>query len=293
MKGSRGMELERFIEALAHQLDVAQDALRLKALTGRPLTWALKDLEIDLKVFPETDANGTVRWRNAGPGEEGASTVKLSFTTITREMVEENTFAYEREDDPRSIEELGTDLSAEARQRLEMVGVRTIGQYRRLAEKQPEAVRMHTGIPALDLQAALARSALPTVRGHEVVRRGGQELVRIQGANLYDGINPEVKLAGDPVEVLEATPKALLVRPLAHHVEGQVEVEVGGERATGFFRLPRQRNGHADNADGAVGADNPHAPSANGDGSAHSQDDAWDTASGAWRPAETPTGGGR
>ncbi|WP_428267246.1 hypothetical protein [Haliangium sp.] len=284
MKASGGMEVKSFLEALAHQLDVAQDALRLKALTGRPLTWALKDLEIDLKVFVELDAQGVMRWRTAGPNEQGASTVRLSFTTITREMVEENTVAYELEDDPRSIDELGTELDPDARRRLEIIGVRTVGQYRRVTERQPEAVQMHTGIPALELQAALSRSARPTVRGQDVVRRGGQELVRIQGANLYDGVTPEVRLAGDPVEVVEATPKALLVRPLSHHGEGQVEVEVSGQRATGFFRLPGRETPAAGAAAGATVA--PHEPAGPGRGNGH--DDAWDAASGAWQPPGGP-----
>lgn len=283
MSGGNGMEVTQFLQALAHQLDLAQDGLRLKVLTGRPLTWALKDLEIDLKVFIELDNKGVMRWRTAGPNEQGASTVRLSFTTITREMVEENTFAYELEDDPRSIDELGKDLSPEARRSLEMAGVRTVGQYKRLARSQPDAIQMHTGIPVLDLQAALIRSSRPTVRGHEVVERGGEEMVRIQGANLYDGVTPEVRLAGEPVEVVEASPQALLVRPLSHHVEGPVEVHLSGERATGFFRLPRrQQNGGPQNAAPQDGRpQNGASPSA--PAGAAGENTAWDTASDAWR----------
>ncbi|MGE5047948.1 MAG: hypothetical protein ACM3PC_05230, partial [Deltaproteobacteria bacterium] len=69
------------------------------------------------------------------------------------------------------------------------------------------------------------------------MRRDGGPLLRIQGVNLSDGSTPEVRLAGELVEVLEAKPQQLLVRPRSHHDEGPIEVRVGGERATGWFRL--------------------------------------------------------
>ena len=247
------LEVTAFLQAIAHQLDLAQDALRLKARTGRPLTWALKDLDIDLQVFVEIDRQGTMRWRTAGPNETGASTVKLSFTTITREMVEENTFAFELDEDPRSLDHLDGDLTPEARHRLQLAGIRTVGQYRRVAEEQPEAVQLHTGIPALDLQAALRRSSRPVVTGHEVVDGpDGEPLVRIRGANLKNGVDPDVRLSGEPVQVLRAAKNEVLVRPLSHHVDGQVEVKVGSERATGWFRVPA-RAARADGWTDALG----------------------------------------
>jgi hypothetical protein len=53
--------------------------------------------------------------------------------------------------------------------------------------------------------------------------------------NLSDGGVPEVRLSGEPVPVIEASAGELLVRPLAHHVDGPIEVIVTGERATGFY----------------------------------------------------------
>ncbi len=237
MSGNRPTEVREFLQAIAHQLDLAQDALRVKVQSGRPLTWALKDLDIDLKVFVEMGPDAKMRWRTAGPNETGASTVKLSFTTITRDVVEENTFAWEREEDPRGLDALKGELDESQRRHLDLLGVRTVGQYRRVASRNPRAVQASTGIPTLDLQAALRRSARPAITGHSVEHRpDGQRLVRIQGANL-DREAPEVLLAGEPVEVLEASSQELLVRPLAHHDEGEVEVRVGNEHAKGWFRV--------------------------------------------------------
>lgn len=245
-QSSRGVPADDFLQAIAEQLDKAQDSLALKARTGRPLTWALRDFKISLQVFVELDAaTGQVLWRTAGPNESGASTVNLEFTTITKPMIEENSYSVLDESDARPIESIGiaADLDDEDKLRLRRLGVRTVGQLRRLApaneRQQLDAIGELASIPVGKLEAALRASARPSVQSQDTVRKGDQTFLRIRGANLHDGINTEVRLAGEPVEVVDARPNQLLVRPMEHHSSGQIEVLVGGERATGFFRLPQ------------------------------------------------------
>lgn len=242
--------VEEFLQALTAQLDRAQDTLALKVRTGRPLTWALKDLSIDLRVFVEVDADGRVLIRSAGANEEGASTVHLSLAAITRPMVEENSLSLHDELDPRTLDELRAAAAIDDadRRKLDLVGIRTVGQLRRLTnEATPAAVEATIGLPVDRLRALLEHAARPAVTGHEVVRRDGGPALRILGVNLSDGSTPEVRLAGDPVEVLEARPQHLVVRPRSHHDEGPIEVQVGPDRATGWFRIarPAARSGAA------------------------------------------------
>jgi len=247
---SGAVPVDEFVQAVGAQLDRAQDALALKVSGGnRPLTWALKDLQIELRVFVEFDDRGRLMLRSAGPNEKEASALHFSFTTITRPMVEENSYQYQRETDPRSIEDFrgSAEFDGDTQRKLDLLGVRTMGQLKQL---DPMAVQAVMGIPATKLQAALAASSRPAVTGQEVVARpDGVRLLKIRGANLYSGVLPEVRLAGQPVEVLDAQPNALLVRPLAIHDEGQVEVFADGHRATGWFRL-----GGAPGTNGANGA---------------------------------------
>ena len=265
--GSRGVPVEEFLAAIGEQLDRAQDALAIKARTGRPLTWALRDMKLALQIFVDVDAQGHVTWRNAGPNETGASTVNLEFTTITRPMIEENTYAMQDDSDARPLDTLGaaSELSDDDKLRLRRLGVRTVGQFRRLSPQGTSpgglaAIGDMVNIPVGKLEAALRASARPSITSHEVVRRPDETLLRVRGANLSDGIDTEVRLGGDPVEVLEARPHELLVRPLEHHRSGQIEVVVNGERATGFFRLPGPpvTNGQANGA--ASGHGNGHGP---------------------------------
>jgi hypothetical protein len=49
-------------------------------------------------------------------------------------------------------------------------------------------------------------------------------------------------------------PQQLVVRPRGHHDEGPIEVRVGGDRATGWFRMAT--------GNGRGGDSNGHAPQA-------------------------------
>jgi hypothetical protein len=243
---SAAFPIEDFVQSLTAQLDRAQDALALKVRAGRPLTFAIKDLSIDLRVFWEADRAGRVLVRHAGANEEGASTVHLMFTSITRSMVEENTISMGLDEDPRGIDELyGQDFDEGDRHRLEMVGVRTVGQLRRLSDStDAKSVETFIGVPVMRLRAALEAAARPTLTDVQPVRRGDRRLLRVRGANLSSDAPPEVTMSGEPVEVVEANDHELIVRPMGHHVEGPIEVNVSGATAKGFYALPPRPMGN-------------------------------------------------
>jgi len=130
-----------------------QDALRLKAV-NRPLTYALKDIALDLQVFAEVDAQGNVRFRSSGPNETGASTIRLGFTTITRPMIEENTVSLEMSRSPR-LDELGLDEGE--KKQLEQLGVRNAAQLQNLGNQtSATSVSRLTGISVERLREALS-----------------------------------------------------------------------------------------------------------------------------------------
>lgn len=123
-----GFLVEDFITSITTQLDRVQDALRIKAV-NRPLTYALKELHLELKVFVDMDAQGHVMLRAAGPNEAGASTLALDFTTITKPMIEENTISLAA---TRSTPLDNLGLKPEEQMRLERLGVTNVAQLDRL-----------------------------------------------------------------------------------------------------------------------------------------------------------------
>lgn len=152
MPSGAGYPIEEFLEAITAQLDQTQDALRLKAV-NRPLTFALKDFNVDLKVFVEMDREGRVTFRPAGPNESGASTVSIGFTTITRPMIEENTISMEMTQAP-SLAELG--LGQDDERRLARIGVRNGAQLRNLQRSAGEdTLSRHAGVNLERIRSAL------------------------------------------------------------------------------------------------------------------------------------------
>ena len=168
MSPGGGYPIEEFLEAITAQLDQTQDALRLKAV-NRPLTFALKDFNVDLKVFVEMDAEGRVAFRPAVPNEEGASTVSIGFTTITRPMIEENTISMEMAQAP-TLDELG--LQRDERRQLAKIGVRNAAQLRNLQQSAgTDTLSRHTGIDLGRIRGALD---LARPRLDDVVAEGPQ-----------------------------------------------------------------------------------------------------------------------
>jgi hypothetical protein len=167
MPAGAGYPIEDFLEAITAQLDQTQDALRLKAV-NRPLTFALKEFNVDLKVFVEMDQQGRVTFRPAGPNEEGASTVSIGFTTITRPMIDENTISMEMTQAP-TLGELG--LAGDEQRQLARIGVRNGAQLKNLQRSAGEdTLSRHTGVDLARIRGALdlARPRLEDI-GHEPV----------------------------------------------------------------------------------------------------------------------------
>lgn len=149
-----GFMVEEFISSITNQLDRVQDALRIKAV-NRPLTYALKELHLELKVFVDMDPQGQVLLRAAGPNEAGASTLAMDFTTITKPMIEENTISLAAS---RSTPLDNLGLKPEEQQKLERLGVTNLAQLERL--------KGSTGVSTVarmaDMSVDRLRSALQT-----------------------------------------------------------------------------------------------------------------------------------
>ncbi len=226
---SAGYPIEDFLEAITAQLDQTQDALRLKAV-NRPLTFALKDFNVNLQVFVEMNPEGKVTFRPAAPNEAGASTVSIGFTTITRPMIEENTVSMEMSQAP-SLTELGL---AEAEQRqLAKIGVRNGAQLRNLQRSAgEETLSRQTGVDLGRIKGALN---LARPRLEDIGASAAPE------APVLSAIEPQPKAGGGLADRLRQG-MASQGRPGMRRLEidpGAREIQIGGRNLIEGGRAPR------------------------------------------------------
>jgi hypothetical protein len=245
MNGSDvAVPIEDFVQALQAQLDRAQRAMHMKARNlNLPLTFALKDIAIDLRTHVEVVKN-QVRVRPAGASDHDASLLHLTLTTVTRPMIEENAFAMDATEE--RIDEV-QDISEEDRRKLEWAGLQTVRQLRQLHDQEGEAtIGRMADLPVERLRKALQKMVQPMVSRVETEdgETPAQKLLRIRGRNLMRQQVPKVEIEGEPVSVLQANDREVLLAPQAHQFGGilSIETEPNYATQTAFDLRPALRN---------------------------------------------------
>jgi hypothetical protein len=238
---SDGLPIEQFIQALQSQLDSVQETMAVKARAGIPLTFAVKDLSLDLRAHVDMTGSA-VQIRPAGPEDLQASTIHLALTTITRPMIEENTRALTDDTGEPSLKEvLGGDVSDDDRKRLEWAGIRSVSQLREVQRSAgSEVIGRVSNLPVDRLRAALENATRPRVRQVDIEPAGDDRPagLRIRGDNLVSEGPSLVRVAGRPARVRLASPQELVVEAPEGVLAGTLEIETApGARAAVDFDL--------------------------------------------------------
>jgi len=269
-----GVPFDVLIQSLTEQLDKAQATMALKARVGKlPMTFAVKEVSLDLRAFVQL-VDDDVYVRPAGPGDAGASSIKLALTTITRPMIEENAMNFQAEDPKFSLREaLGDHINAEDQRSLERIGVRSISQLNELRQAAgADVVARLARMPVNRLQQAMMAASAPritrvesqppsrepapahagpaTVPATKPARTLPQPTrIHVEAPLLRAGQLPVIRARGVPVPVVHALDQTLVLQPLAHQLGSEAELDFGdGQVAT--VRL----------TDGSVGAWLPTTP---------------------------------
>jgi len=230
-----GVPFDVFIQSLTDQLDKAQAAMALKARVAKlPLTFAVKDVSLDLRAFVQV-VDDDVFVRPSSPGDTEASTIKLTLTTITRSMVEENAVDFKAEEPQFSLHEvLQGHMSEEDQRRLERIGVRTVEQLTELRKTAgTDVVARLARMPVNRLQQALLAAAAPRVtqveagEGQANGRNGLAARVHLQAPGLRAGRIPFVRAAGQDVPVVESHEGRIVLAPHATQLGLEAEIDFG------------------------------------------------------------------
>jgi hypothetical protein len=122
--------LESFIDSLVVELDKAREILAVKAI-NRPLTYTVKDVGLDLNLFPTFDGD-EVRFVTAQPGQTGASKLSIQLGSITDQQIRQ-TSKEPMTRDNISIEAI--DIDPETRKSLRKMGVSSVNDLEKIEKK--------------------------------------------------------------------------------------------------------------------------------------------------------------
>jgi hypothetical protein len=122
--------LESFIDSLVIELDKAREVLAVKAI-NRPLTYTVKDVGLDLNLFPTFDGD-EVRFVTAQPGQTGASKLSIQLGSITDQQIRQTSKEPITRDNI-SIEAI--DIDPETKKSLRKMGVSSVDDLEKIEKK--------------------------------------------------------------------------------------------------------------------------------------------------------------
>lgn len=223
---NRAWNLETFLDSLIFELDKAQDTLSVKGLNRR-LTYTVKDMSLDLQIFPEFDGE-TVRFVTAQPGETGASKVTFQLGSIRDHQIQEVARKPLTRNDI-SLEDV--DLPEPEKKELKKLGIRSAEDLKRTVEEQNVDLEKVTdkkldyqGLANLinqsrrkQLAPQVAKASLSKAQGETILTLEGDNLAMAQSLDQF----PVAAIDDEQVEIISASDKELKIRVNHNHLQGQ------------------------------------------------------------------------
>jgi hypothetical protein len=214
-KSGPSWKLNSFLDSLILELDRAQDTLALKGINRR-LTYTVRDLELELHLFPDFDGRD-LRFTTAAPGDTGAAKIAFQLGSITDRQIRETT----RE--PLSRDDIAIDvvddIDEETRTELRKIGVTTVNDIERMERSNVDIKRAGGNVNYNKLANILNRTKrrqnAPSVAKAMLVRETESPVLSLEGSNLATaasvGDYPMATLNESPVRVVTATSREVRI----------------------------------------------------------------------------------
>ncbi|MBI1240815.1 IPT/TIG domain-containing protein [Umezakia ovalisporum] len=225
-KSNRPWNLESFLNSLIFELDKAQDTLSVKGM-NRKLTYTVKDVALDLQIFPEYDGE-TVRFTTAKPGDTGASKVSLQLGSIRDHQIREVTKEPLTQDDIAIAE---TNLPEPARKELKKLGILSAEDLRRTVEERKVDLDKvtdqkidYTNLADIINQSRRRKQAPRVSRVSVAKSASGKAILTLEGDNLAIASSlddfPVAVINDESVEVVSANPNQLRIQVNEDQIQG-------------------------------------------------------------------------
>jgi urease accessory protein UreE len=225
-KENKYWSLKAFLDSLILELDKVQDNLAVKSVV-RPLTYTVKDVALDLQIFPDFDGK-RVRFNTAKSGETGASKISVQLGSISDRQVRETTKAPITEDD-LSIETI-EEIDDETKESLQRMGVNSVKDLEKMEKKKIDIEKVSGR--KIDY-SKLARLVDKNRRGRLSPRVGSVSLSQMEndtyltlnGDNLVfsqsDKTFPIVALNDELAEILSADQNQMMIKLKQNQLHGE------------------------------------------------------------------------
>lgn len=205
--------LESFIDSLVIELDKAREILAVKAI-NRPLTYTVKDVGLDLNLFPTYDGD-EVRFVTAQPGQTGASKLSIQLGSITDQQIRQTTKEPITRDNI-SIEAI--DIDPQVKKSLRSIGVSSVSDLEKIEKKNVDINKVSDKkINYKNLADIINKSKRgnlpPTVSKVSLSLSEGKPVLVVDGKNLHmnDNFPPVAVVNNKLVNILSSDPTRLTI----------------------------------------------------------------------------------
>lgn len=214
-------QLEEFVDSLVVELDKTRETLAVKAI-NKPLTYTVKDLALDLNIFPSYDGD-IVKFITAQPGQQGASKVTIQLGSITDQQVRATTKAPVRKEDIK-IDDIDVDKTT--KKKLRELGVNSVDDLKQIEQRNVDLRKVSDN--DVDYRQ-LANQISKTKRTQSPPRVGAVSLSTDEDGTSYLSIRGE-NLAVDP----NFQPVAVVNQKLAQVTASsgnEVKIQLAGDHS--------------------------------------------------------------
>ena len=183
---NRSWSLQSFVDALVYELDKARYTLSVKGLNN-PLSYAVKDLSVELQVFPDYTDN-EIKFTTARSGQNGSSKIAFQLGSITDRQIRE-TSRQPMTDEEVTIDAL--EIDEEAKTEMKKIGIHSVKDIEKMEENNINIknVVQSDKINFSDLAGKIEKAKrvkLPPKLSKAVMSKSlGEPVISISGENLH------------------------------------------------------------------------------------------------------------
>lgn len=214
-KGGPSWRLNSFLDSLILELDRAQDTLALKGI-NRKLTYTVRDLDLELHLFPDFDGR-ELRFTTAAPGDTGAAKIAFQLGSITDRQIRETTREPPSRDDVAI--DVVEDIDDDTKRELQRIGVTTVNDIERMERSNVDLKRGSGNVNYNKLAGILNRTKrrqnAPSVAKAMLVRELDAPVLALEGANLATAASvgdfPMATLNTRPVRIINASAREVRI----------------------------------------------------------------------------------